>query len=146
VPSVAGQTAIHNVADVSGKDVHNRTAQAQATADTFLTNVSPVVVVSPGTAKLRGTTGCVPTNARVFVTGSKIKSVTFTVDGKKRKTLLKPNLTGKRYLVSIPATSIKYGTHRVQATIVFTTASKTRTKRLTMIITRCRPPKPQFTG
>jgi uncharacterized repeat protein (TIGR01451 family) len=145
VPSVAGQTAIHNVADVSGKDVHNRTAQAQATADTLLTNVSPEVVRS-GTAKLRGSTGCIPTTARVFITGTRIKAVTFTVDGKKRKVLTRANLSGNRYLLSIPRTSLSYGVHRVKVTVVFVTASKTKTKTLTMIITRCRPPKPVFTG
>ncbi|UTI64569.1 hypothetical protein NBH00_24945 [Paraconexibacter antarcticus] len=149
VASVAGQTAIHNVADVAGTDVHSRTATAEATANTLLTNVSPIVAQSapkPGTAKLRGTTGCIPTAARIFVTGSKIKSVTYRVDGKVYRKLVTANGSGHRYLIVVPAGTVTYGTHRVTATIVFTAASRTKTKTLTMIITRCRPPKPHFTG
>jgi hypothetical protein len=43
------------------------------------------------------------------------------------KKLLKANLSGNRYMLSVPVKAVTYGTHRVKATIVFTAASKTKT-------------------
>jgi hypothetical protein len=110
-------------------------------------NVLPIQV-RPGSAKLRGPTGC-PTGrtASATVTGKRIVKVTFYVDGKKFKTITKPDRKG-RWSITLKPKTLPYGAHRVRAKVEFATDSKTKAKNLALSFNRCRPAvvKPKFTG
>jgi len=41
---------------------------------------------------------------------------------------------------------LRFGVHRVKIVVVFTPASQTKSKTLRVLVFRCRPPKPKFTG
>ena len=115
--------------------------------------VSPQVRVSParvrpGTAKLRGPSGCPTTNVvAASVSGRRIVKVTFYVDGKKVKTLTEPNRNG-RWVLPMNVKRFAFGTHRVRVTVQFAKSSQTRAKTLRLSFNRCHPAvvKPQFTG
>jgi hypothetical protein len=114
---------------------------------------SPQIQVSPeratpGSAKLHGPSGCPDTNAvAATVTGRKIAKVTFYIDGRKVKTLTKPNKRGG-WSLSVNMRKIAYGSHRVVAKVQFTKASGTKTKSLRLSFSRCgaNNVRPQFTG
>jgi Bacterial Ig domain len=109
--------------------------------------VSPARV-TPGSAKLTGPKGCPDTNAvAATVSGKKISKVTFYVDGRKVKTLTKPNKGGK-WALTVNMRQIAYGSHRVQAKVEFTKSSGTKTKTLRLSFNRCgaNSVRPQFTG
>jgi uncharacterized repeat protein (TIGR01451 family) len=154
VQTVAGQTEVPNVATVQATDRTGASATAQAPYTTLLTQpqvqVLPETVtkVTPGSAKLRGPTGC-PTSAatKATVTGKRITKVTFYVDGKKFKTVTRPDSKG-RWSVTLKPKTLPYGSHRVRATIQFATDSGTKAKNLSLTFNRCRPAivKPKFTG
>ena len=79
--------------------------------------VSPVRV-RPGSATLRGPSGCPTTSAvAATVTGRRIVKVTFYVDGKKVKTLTQPNKSGGRWVLPMNVKRFAFGSHRVQARI-----------------------------
>jgi len=147
VQTMVGQMTVHNVATVNGTDVNGRPAGATATADSALTQpVRKVLGASTGTAKLRGPVGCAKATSRVVVTGSRIRSVVFYVDGRKVRTLTKADKQ-RRWIHTVRTTKLKYGTHRVKVRVTFTKASATKARTLTMVINRCRPTvKPKFTG
>jgi hypothetical protein len=110
--------------------------------------VSPARV-KPGSAKLRGPSGC-PTTAAVAatVTGRQIAKVTFYVDGKKVKTLTRANKSGGRWVLPMNVKRFAFGTHRVRVTVQFTKASQTKAKTYALSFARCHPAvvKPKFTG
>ena len=109
--------------------------------------VSPARV-SPGSAKMVGPRSC-PRNNTVAatVTGKKIVKVTFYVDGKKVKTLTKPN-KGTRWVLPLNVKRLAYGAHRVRATVQFSKASHTKAKSLRFSFSRCHgaAAQPKFTG
>jgi len=110
--------------------------------------VSPVRV-RPGTATLRGPSGCPTTSAvAATVSGRRIVKVTFYVDNKKVKTLTHPNKSGGRWVLPMNVKRFAFGAHRVQARIEFARSSQTRSRTLRMSFSRCRPAsvKPKFTG
>ncbi len=111
----------------------------------------PAVVVLPekvisGEAQPHGPAACIaPTTTTVYVTGREVVSATFYLDGRKVKTVLKPDNEG-RYSTKISARKLKYGAHRVKVIVVFEAKSQTATKTFKILVFRCRPPRPQFTG
>jgi prealbumin domain-containing protein len=110
--------------------------------------VSPARV-RPGSAKLRGPSGCPTTNAVVAtVTGRRIVKVTFYVDGKKVKTLTKANGKGGRWVLPLNVRRLAFGAHRVQAKVQFAKSSQTQVKTLRLSFDRCHTAaaKPKFTG
>src|SRR3954462_12790433 len=110
--------------------------------------VSPVRV-RPGSATLRGPSGCPTTSAvAATVSGRRIVKVTFYVDGKKVKTLTQPNKSGGRWVLPMNVKRFAFGTHRVQARIQFACSSQTRARTLRMSFSRCHPANvtPKFTG
>jgi hypothetical protein len=110
--------------------------------------VSPVRV-RPGSATLRGPSGCPTTSAvAATVSGRRIVKVTFYVDGKKVKTLTQPNKSGGRWVLPMNVKRFAFGTHRVQARIQFARSSQTRARTLRMSFSRCHPANvtPKFTG
>ena len=106
--------------------------------------VLPVRVVS-GLASAHGPLGCVAQTTLVYVNGRQIKSATFYLDGHKVKTVTKADKKG-RYSVKINPRKLKFGVHRVKVVVVFTASSETKSTTLRVIIARCRPPLPKFTG
>jgi uncharacterized repeat protein (TIGR01451 family) len=152
VQTAVGQTSVHNVANVDGTDIHNRHATAQGIADTALTQPpAPVVgsapvVLAPVSARLRGPARCMPAIASFNVTGTRIKSVTFTVDGRSAKTVRKADAKG-RYVYTVRRKITTPGVHRVRAQITFQAGSAQTSKRLEMTFGKCRKAKrPAFTG
>jgi hypothetical protein len=110
--------------------------------------VSPVRV-RPGSATLRGPSGCPTTSAvAATVSGRRIVKVTFYVDNKKVKTLTHPNKSGGRWVLPMNVKRFAFGTHRVQARIQFARSSQTRARTLRMSFSRCHPANvtPKFTG
>ncbi len=110
--------------------------------------VSPVRV-RPGSATLRGPSGCPTTSAvAATVSGRRIVKVTFYVDNKKVKTLTQPNKSGGRWVLPMNVKRFAFGSHRVQARIEFARSSQTKSRTLRMSFSRCHPAnvKPKFTG
>jgi uncharacterized repeat protein (TIGR01451 family) len=105
----------------------------------------PAQTVVPGRAFAHGPSECVVGNARVYVTGRQIKSVTFYLDGPHVKTLKRPDKKG-RYLVNIDVRKLGSSVHRVKMVVVFVPGSKTKSKTMYVLVARCRPPRPVFTG
>lgn len=109
------------------------------------------VRVTPGNARLSAPSGCPTADVVVAkVTGRSIARVTFTVDGKKVKTLTRPN-RGRTWQLSVRLRGLRYGAHRVRAKIEFAPASQTAPKTLPVSFSRCRsgavkPAAPKFTG
>jgi hypothetical protein len=94
-------------------------------------------------ASAHGPSECVVSNARVYVTGRQIKSVSFYLDGSHVKTLKRPDRKGG-YLISISARKLGFGVHRVRIVVVFVPTSNTRSTTLHVVLARCHPPR--FTG
>jgi hypothetical protein len=163
VQTVVGQTTVHNVANVDATDIHGRHATAQGTADTALTQPiappppapvegasapAPVVPTPPlpVSARLRGPKGCMPAVASFNVTGTRIKTVTFTVDGRRAKTIRTTDSKG-RYVYTVRRRITTAGLHRLKANITFLPGSTQTTKTLQMTFGKCRVAKlPTFTG
>jgi hypothetical protein len=114
---------------------------------------NPQIQVSPsrikaGSAKLRGPSGCPTTHVvAATVTGTRIVKVTFYLDGKRVKTLTKPN-KGSRWILPLTVRHLAYGSHRVQAKVQFAKSSATKIKTMRMSFSRCgaAAAQPQFTG
>jgi hypothetical protein len=127
-------------------------ATASGTAPT--TGQPPQIAVSPervrpGSATLRGPTGCPTTSAvAATVTGRRIVKVTFYVDNKKVKTLTHPNKSGGRWVLPMNVKRFAFGSHRVQARIQFARSSQTKSRTLRLTFSRCHPAnvRPKFTG
>jgi hypothetical protein len=120
---------------------------AQAVSPTPQVRVSPARV-RPGSATLRGPSGCPTTSAvAATVSGRRIVKVTFYVDGKKVKTLTKANRDG-RWVLPMNVKRFAFGTHRVRVTVQFAGSSQTKAKTLRLSFSRCHAAvvKPQFTG
>jgi hypothetical protein len=119
----------------------------QAISPTPQVRVSPARV-RPGSARLRGPSGCPTTSAvAATVSGRRIVKVTFYVDGRKVKTLTHPNRNGA-WVLPMNVKRFAFGTHRVRVTVQFAKASQTKAKTLRLSFNRCHPAvvKPQFTG
>ena len=67
------------------------------------------------------------------------------MDGHKVKTVAKPDKRG-RYGITVNARKMRFGVHRVKAVVVFAPASQTKPRTLRIVVIRCRPPAPKFTG
>ncbi|MEI2702806.1 MAG: hypothetical protein V9E83_10445 [Baekduia sp.] len=148
-------TAIRNVATVTGTD----TGGKQPTATDDATQALPAVVtggggtegqgVVNGRSRLTGTAGCVKSAyGTATVSGSNIAKVVFYVNGKKTKTLTKPN-SGKNYRLKLRAKSLKYGNYKITARVTYVTGATPKSATLDRQFSRCRPKvavTPKFTG
>jgi hypothetical protein len=106
--------------------------------------VLPEEIIS-GRAALRGPSGCVKQAFRARVSGRSIASVTFSIDGKKIKTI-----RGERSVYSIKVRPSKYGggRHKLVARVQFTAASGTSARKFPLTFRRCAQGAvaPRFTG
>ena len=109
--------------------------------------VSPASSVPSGTARAIAPSGCVYRNFNVTVTGRQIRRVVFYLDGRKVRTLTRPN-RGTRFVLPVRPGTLRRGTHRVLAMTYFTTASGTRSRALRVTFSRCARTAvaPRFTG
>jgi len=82
---------------------------------------------------------------RASVSGSRIESVAFFVDGKKVKTVTTPN-SGASYTLAMSCAHLGFGTHRARAAVTFETGVSPQHRTLVFQITRTRPVRPQFAG
>jgi uncharacterized repeat protein (TIGR01451 family) len=144
VQTQPGQNSVHNTGTVTGTvQGHSATANDDATTTLANQGVSPVRI---GSAKLRGSQGCIARNqARASVSGALIASVTFYVDGRKVKTLHKPT-SGSTYTLTVNGKKLRYGAHKVKAVVTFQSGVTPAKKTLSLTFTRCRPATPKFTG
>ena len=97
---------------------------------------------------MRGTVGCATERfASAYVTGSQIRRVTFQVNGRKVKTLTKPNV-GRRYQLRYTVKPLKVGSYKVRARVEYSAASRTSPKTFNLQFSRCakRGVRPVFTG
>jgi hypothetical protein len=132
------------VATYSG-DTNNQGVSSTCAAEPVVVNAVPVVPVVPGAASAHGPSECVVSNAQVYVTGRQIKSVTFYLDGPNVKTVTRPDKKG-RYLININTRNMRAGVHRIKTVVNFVPSSKTKSKTMYVVVARCRPPRPVFTG
>jgi uncharacterized repeat protein (TIGR01451 family) len=154
-PTAAGQTQLVNTAQVAGAAVGGAPVHSVTDDDTVATPLTqpariavlPETIVS-GAAKLSGPAACVSKKFTTKVTGRRIKSVTWFIDGKKVRTFT--NKSGEASRTSFSVDPRRYGTgvHRLQARITFNAASRTAAKTLRMTFQRCgrQAVAPQFTG
>ena len=120
------------------------------TADTSLSQPTSLVLperVTPGAAKLLGPTGCVSRAFNARVKGTKIAKVVFFIDGKKKKTLTKPDKQGLYQLLVNPR-RLRIGVHRLVVNVVFQSGSGTKPKTIRLSFQRCakKLAAPHFTG
>lgn len=115
-------------------------AAAPEAAPPVQQQVLGVSAQSPPSAKLSGRTGCVSTAFTASVRGSRIKQVTFSLDGRKVRTV-----RSGRFTARISPVGLRGGAHRVTARITFTNGS-TATKRLTFLRCVKAVVKPTFAG
>jgi hypothetical protein len=103
--------------------------------------------VPSGRARIAGKTGCVTQNFNVTVTGRQIRRVTFFLDGKRIKTLRRPNAR-RAYRIAVRPGRLKLGTHRIVARTTFMPESETRSRDLRVVFQRCAraASRPKFTG
>jgi hypothetical protein len=110
--------------------------------------VSPARVV-PGSAKMKGPRVCTRSNAvAATVSGKRIAKVTFYVDGRKVKTLTKPNGKGGAFKLPINVRKLGYGSHLLIAKVQFAKSSGTKARTLRLSFSRCASAaaQPKFTG
>jgi hypothetical protein len=99
-----------------------------------------------GSAHLRTSQGCMSGNrAKASVSGSRIESVQFFVDGKAITTLASPNDNG-RFTFSMSCSHLGFGSHRARASVSFHNGVRPIHRTLVFQITRARPVIPQFAG
>jgi hypothetical protein len=81
------------------------------------------------------------------VRGTKIAKVVFFLDGKKKKTLKKPNKKGL-YQLRVNPRRMKIGVHRLVANVTFQSGSGTKPKTIRLSFQRCakKLAAPRFTG
>jgi hypothetical protein len=103
--------------------------------------------IVPGSARLLAPTGCVSRAFNARVSGQNVAKVVFKLDGKKIKTLTKPN-AGTRFQVRVNPAKMKIGVHRILATVTFKPATKKKAQTFRVSFQRCakKLAAPRFTG
>jgi hypothetical protein len=139
-----------NTATAVGTDEIGGTASDDDTATVDILppvgGTLPETVVS-GRAVLAGKTGCVARSFTARVSGRAIAKVVFRIDGRKVKTVSKPDKKG-RFNFLVNPRKYKTGAHRLEATVTFDKKSGTRAKKLRLAFLRCarKVAPPRFTG
>jgi hypothetical protein len=92
-----------------------------------------------------GHTGCAGTPFRVNVTGTGVRRVVFSLDGRVISTVTSKNYKG-RFSVMVKPAKLKRGVHRVLARITYLSSTATNPKTMRVVFSRCSRTSPQFTG
>ena len=111
---------------------------------------TPAAITAPiriGNARLLAPTGCVAKSFNARVRGIEVTQVVFTLDGKKIKTLTKPN-SGTQFVARINPANFKIGVHRIVATVTFNPETNQSPKTYRISFQRCakKLAAPRFTG
>lgn len=103
--------------------------------------------VVPGNARLIAPTGCVARAFKARVRGTNVRRVVFKLDGKRIKTLTRPN-SGRLYSVRVNPARLRIGLHRIVATVIFKSATKKKPHTFRITFQHCakRLAAPRFTG
>jgi hypothetical protein len=135
-----------NTATASGVDRLGNTVTDTDTASVTVP-AAEVLPQVPGTARLRGPSGCVRGPFKATVRGTRIARVTFFLDGKRFKRI---NATAgqTKFQVSINPRGRGFGVHRVTARVQFVAEANTSNRTLRLSFQRCKKQtvKPRFTG
>jgi hypothetical protein len=104
--------------------------------------------ILPGNARLQAPTGCVAKAFRASVRGTNVQRVVFKLDGKRIKTLSKPNFRKTMFAVRINPAKFRIGVHRIVATVTFKAATKKKAQTFRVSFQRCarKLAAPRFTG
>lgn len=103
--------------------------------------------ISSATARMIAAEGCAARAFNARVRGTRIARVVFTLDGKRIKTVTKPNRAGA-YSVRVNPAKLRLGVHRLVATVRFKASARTAPMKLRSSFQRCgrQLAAPQFTG
>jgi hypothetical protein len=104
-----------------------------------------VPVVQTGSAHLHTSQCTDGDQTKASVSGRRIESVAFFVDGKKVKTVTTPN-AGASYRLTMSCAHLTSGTHHARAAVTFKTGVSPQHRTLVFQITRVQQARPQFTG
>jgi hypothetical protein len=120
--------------------------QPSASVSQYEQIVLPERIV-PGSARLLAPTGCVARAFNARVSGQNVARVVFKLDGKRIKTLTKPN-AGTRFQVRVNPAKLKIGVHRIVATVTFKPETKKKAQTFRISFQRCakKLAAPRFTG
>ena len=102
---------------------------------------------TPASASLRSSQGCLSgSRAKAVVTGEPIKSVAFFLDGRRVKTVTRPD-SASRFTFSMRCAHLRVGAHRGRAVVTFESGATPASRTLRFQVTR-RPAQrsPRFTG
>ena len=115
-------------------------------------NAPPAQIIAteratPGSARLLGPSGCAAKAFTARVRGTKVKTVTFVLDGKMIKRFTKTKKSGI-YPVRINPQKMQIGVHRLVVSVTFQKGSGTKAKKLRLSFQRCarKLAVPRFTG
>jgi uncharacterized repeat protein (TIGR01451 family) len=147
VQTATTDVTIHNVASVVGTDKFGKQVGASDSADTLLVLGERITSKPKGAARLLGPTGCVGRAFNARIRGTNVASVVFFLDGKKVKTLRKPDKKGL-FQLRVDPRRLKLGVHRLVANVTFKAATGTKPKTLRLSFQRCgrKLVSPRFTG
>jgi hypothetical protein len=146
VQTQVGQTRVDNVADVNAADEFGHPVSATDTASTVLGQIVQLPQVTPGSARLAGASGCVARKFVASVRGKSIRKVVFSIDGKRRASVSKPDSNG-RYKYVVNPRKFSRGSHLLVAKATFDPDSGTKPKTMRLRFSRCvRRAAPAFTG
>jgi hypothetical protein len=107
----------------------------------------PNAPTTPASARLRSSQGCMSgSHAKAVVTGAPINSVAFFLDGRRVKTVTRPD-SASRFTFSMRCAHLRVGAHRGRAVVTFESGATPASRTLRFQITR-RPAQrsPRFTG
>ena len=157
--TAVGDTSVTNLGVVTGRPEIGSPVSDDDDAVTTLTQppapdigrvvgeviTTPLARVTRGRAAVVAPTRCVSNRFTVTVTGRRMASVTFFVDGKRVK-----RVTGSttRARLALNAARYRSGAHRITATVTFQRTSQTATRTLRAVIRRCAAARvaPTFAG
>jgi hypothetical protein len=150
VQTAVGDTAIHNVATVTGCDQLGGCVSANGPADTTLSQPEQLLLperITPGAAKLLGPTGCVAKAFNARIRGTKVATVTFVLDGKVIKKV-KNTKNASLIQLRINPRNLRIGVHRLVVNVTFQAGSGTKPKTMRLSFQRCakKLALPRFTG
>jgi hypothetical protein len=98
--------------------------------------------VLSGRSRLRGPSGCVGRLVKATVSGRAIRTVVFSLDGRRVKT------TKGAGSYSVRSSTLPDGVHRIRAKVTFRASAQTRARTHVVTFRRCavRQVAPRFTG
>ena len=150
LPAIVAAIAIPVAPAFAGEDDgedQSNTPTAPADPNAPASPANPNGSATPASAKLRSSQGCLSgSRAKAVVTGEPIKSVAFFLDGRRVKTVTRPD-SASRFTYSMRCAHLRVGAHRGRAVVSFESGATPASKTLRFQVTR-RPLQrsPRFTG